>query len=257
MAYLDVKLPDGRRSIGSAFHIGDGVFVTARHVLEGNKLLEMKITEPVAIGAKEFFGDVTDEYVEAYNKSLRPVLGHDPLFKHYLEPLEVEKGPFYCGDARIDLAILKVVNVHPEAAVVRLGIHLDDWVYRYPWQLSEAIIFGYPPIPMTWEPHLVPATAAVHTFTTLRNSPHVHFILSATPRGGFSGGLALHEQGFALGVITGGLVQDDQPTELGFFAVLSVEPIHELLKEHDLIPKAQRKIWDRVGGDNTNESDAD
>src|SRR6267143_568754 len=34
LAYLDVEDQQGDRAIGSAFHVGEGVFVTARHVLE-------------------------------------------------------------------------------------------------------------------------------------------------------------------------------------------------------------------------------
>ena len=32
IAYIDVEKKDGTRGIGSCFHVGEGVFVTARHV---------------------------------------------------------------------------------------------------------------------------------------------------------------------------------------------------------------------------------
>lgn len=44
VAYVAVELPNGDQAIGSAFHVGDGVFVTARHVVEGRKILEIANT---------------------------------------------------------------------------------------------------------------------------------------------------------------------------------------------------------------------
>src|ERR1044071_1921868 len=43
MAYIAVE-SDGDESIGSAFHVGEGIFVTARHVVEGKRIKEMKVT---------------------------------------------------------------------------------------------------------------------------------------------------------------------------------------------------------------------
>lgn len=40
LAYVDVEKPNGTRGIGSAFHVGNNVFVTARHVVHGNKILK-------------------------------------------------------------------------------------------------------------------------------------------------------------------------------------------------------------------------
>jgi hypothetical protein len=239
MAYVDVELPNGDRSIGSAFHIGEGVFVTARHVLEGNKVAEIKITEPVAISTQEMIPDLPLERIEELNKTYTKKLGFIPSWKHWINPLLIEKGPFYPKDPRLDLAVFKVANIHPAAGVIILGRHWDDWIYRYPWVLSEAIIMGYPPIPLTNEPYLIAAKAEIHTYIYLRNSPSIHFILSATPRGGFSGGAALHEGDFALGVITSGLVENNAPPETGFLAVLSVESIHKLLEETNLMPECQ------------------
>jgi hypothetical protein len=38
MAYVVVVKPDGSEAIGSAFHVGEGVFVTARHIVEGRQM---------------------------------------------------------------------------------------------------------------------------------------------------------------------------------------------------------------------------
>jgi hypothetical protein len=80
----------------------------------------------------------------------------------------------------------------------------------------------------------------IHTYFVPRHSSGVHFILSGIPRGGFSGGPAFTEDGFALGVVTSSFVNGDQPVELGFFAVVSVETIVKCLEAHDLFPDVQR-----------------
>jgi trypsin-like peptidase len=248
MAYIDVEQQNGDRNIGSAFHVGGGVFVTARHVVEGNKIVEIKMTEPVGVRAAEMFPGLTKEQTDEWDYALEERMGFIPLYKYWTEALELEHGPIYASDPQVDLAIFKVKNVHHAARFAKLGVHWDDWIYRYPWQLSEAIIFGYPPIPMTTEPYLVVAKAEVHTYVLLRHSPNVHFILSAMPRGGFSGGLAIHEDGFALGVITSGLSDGGKATELGFLAVLSIEPIRVLLESCNLLPQCQREYEEKLLG---------
>ena len=41
-AFVEVEYNDGRMSVGSAFHVGEGVFVTARHVVEGLTIRRIK-----------------------------------------------------------------------------------------------------------------------------------------------------------------------------------------------------------------------
>jgi hypothetical protein len=251
MAYVDVEKPDGTRSIGSAFHIGEGVFVTARHVVEDNRIVEVKVTEPVGVGCKEFFRellgvDVTDEYIEGYEKWAEDAGCPPPLFKHYLRQLELLEGPCFPENDAFDVAAFRVRNIHPAAGVVKLGVHWDDWVYRGLWQVSDAIILGYPPIPMVNEAVLVAARAEINTFVIPRHAPAVHFILSAMPRGGFSGGVAIHENGDALGVITSSFLRDGIPEQLGFFAVLSIEAIVKCLERNQMYPEVQRRHHDEV-----------
>jgi hypothetical protein len=186
LAYVDVEKPNGDRNIGSAFHVGEGVFVTARHIVEGNKIVEVKITEPVALNTREYFQ-------------------------------EVYKGEFSDEDAR----------KHDAAC---------------------AIVLGYPPIPMVNEPRLIAAKVEIHTWVVPRHIQRVHFIVSGTPRGGFSGGVAIHESGHALGVITSSFGKDNQPEQLGFFAVLSIEGIVECLAQNKLFPEFQRKHYESLLG---------
>jgi hypothetical protein len=256
LAYVDVERPNGDRNIGSAFHVGNGVFVTARHVLDGNKILEIKITEPVAVDATEYFRgvlrvDVTDEYVQEYEAMLKNASGYTPLFKNYLRPLTLVGHPYFPEETDLDVAAFRVEQIHPNASVVKLGIHYDDWIDRNVWHLSDAIILGYPPVPMVAEPVLVAARAEVNTFVVPRHSRAVHFILSAIPRGGFSGGVAIHESGDALGVITSEFFSDATTDKVGFFAVLSIEAIVKCLENHGILPEIQKQHRDSLLGFHT------
>lgn len=240
MAYVVVVRPDGTEAIGSAFHIGEGVFVTARHVVEGLELREVRPSEPVGIPTKDFLPEAPTDYDEA----VREVIGHTPLWKHYQAPLELACEPVFHRDPRIDIAAFSVKGLHPTTSAVPLGSHLDDWIRNEDWMLSEAVVLGYPPIPYTLQPELVAVRAEVNAVVVPRDAPKVHFIISAIPRGGFSGGLVLSEYGFALGVVSRSLLRDRHSEELGFFSVLSVEPIFECLSSNRLLPEAQREGWD-------------
>ncbi len=45
MVYVAVKSADGLESIGPAFHVGEGAFVTARHVVEAKTILRIATTQ--------------------------------------------------------------------------------------------------------------------------------------------------------------------------------------------------------------------
>jgi len=245
IAYIEVITNSGDRSIGSAFHVGEGIFVTARHVVDNFKIIEIKITEPVAVGSQEYFRDilnveVTDEYICEHDRNFEEIMGHPPFFKHYIKALEIVDGPHFAEEPGLDVAVFRVRDIHASVGIVKLGTHWDDWVYRGLWHLSDAIILGYPPVPMVNEPVLVAARAEINTFIVPRHAPALHFILSATPRGGYSGGVAVHESGNALGVITSALNMNHEPEQLGFLTVLSVEAIYKCLKHNGLYPNVQK-----------------
>ena len=244
LAYVDVEAPDGRRSIGSGFHIGEGIFVTAQHVLKGRRIVQVRVTEPVGIRAAELFPDLTETLIADWDNVVEEVIGSTPLYKHWTPPLAIADGPVFHENPEVDVAVFRARDVHPAVGVVLLGAHLDDWVYRGNWHLSEALVLGYPPIPMTLQPHLVAVRAQINTYVIPRISRQVHFILSAVPRGGFSGGPALHEDGYALGLVTSSLLEVDKPVETGFMAVLSIEPILSLLSSAGMMPRCQASFQD-------------
>ncbi|MGH9864623.1 MAG: hypothetical protein ACRD4H_04340, partial [Candidatus Acidiferrales bacterium] len=61
-------------------------------------------------------------------------------------------------DANLDVAVFRVRELHPAAGVIKLGSHWDDWALRdrVQWQMSEAVVLGYPPVRSTnlcyWQP---------------------------------------------------------------------------------------------------------
>jgi hypothetical protein len=228
VAYVVTKDAAGNTAIGSAFHVGEGVFVTARHVVAEQTIEEIGLALGLHSFADALGGGPWDpemEYLLKMHCSRRL--------------LSLAAGPFYHPDEKVDIAALKCAGLHSDTPAVPLGTHLDDWIGARDFALSQAIVMGYPPIPFTREPYLVAARAEVNAVIDLSVMPHVHFILSAMPRGGFSGGMAFSEYGFLLGVLTQSLTQGSAPAELGFFAAISVEPIYVCLDEHKILPAAQ------------------
>ena len=53
LAYIAVEQPDGTPGIGSAFLVGEGVFVAARHVVDGLRIREIATTQQSYIDAKD------------------------------------------------------------------------------------------------------------------------------------------------------------------------------------------------------------
>jgi len=228
MAYIEVKLPNGDISIGSSFHVGEGVFVTARHVVENNIIISIATTEHTYVPDEH--GNVTIDYNKQKYRSESP------------KSLTIEQGPYFHPNELIDLAV--IVCEEKDIASIPLGGHLDDWIDDSQFIMTETVVMGYPPIPFANRPLLIAAKGEINAVVDKYNAPHPHFIISTMPRGGFSGGLCLIEWKFALGVIVESLVNNNKETELGFMSVLSVEPIFTCLQHYNILPEAQKDGWD-------------
>ncbi|MFL6604447.1 MAG: serine protease [Steroidobacteraceae bacterium] len=237
MAYVVVGNSDGSESIGSAFHVGEGVFVTARHVVEGKDIREVATVAHAYIRLSG----------EEAEKSLCTIVSGDEKYKAYsLYPavLAIEKGPYHHPDDGVDIAVFRVANIDTHTPAIPLGDHLDDWLGQDDFVLTEVVVLGFPPIPFAGGPHLFAARGEVNALMDLRHAKHPHFLVSAMPRGGFSGGVVLSRAGTALGVVTQSLVMDSQPEQLGYMAVLSVQPIYVCLATHRLLPQVQAEPWE-------------
>lgn len=209
VAYVEVQTPNGDIKIGSAFHVGEGIFITARHVVKDNRIVSVGIN--VA-------GNLTPQ--EGILKS----------------------GPFLHPDDNVDVAAIGLDGLSP--LPVPLGSHLDDWLNDDAFVLSRVLVLGYPPIPLSNDATLFAASGEINAVIDKYTGRHPHFIVSVIPRGGFSGGLCISEWDFALGLVTESLIGRPEANELDVMAVMSVEPIYTCLDHHDLLPESQKEGWD-------------
>lgn len=216
-----VKDDNGDPSIGSAFHVGSGSFVTARHVVEG----------------------MTDCCVEIDSFRHSRLLQETDHFRNHHRFELVALQPYFHPDSNIDVAVFSVPSLS-DLPQVPLGGHLDDWINDDQFVLNEVLILGFPPIPLADSNILVAARGQINAVVDLTVVRHVHFIVSTMARGGFSGGVVLSEWGVAMGMITSSLLTSDKPEELGYMTVLSVEPILQCLGKHGLLSPEDAKLWD-------------
>lgn len=211
---------EGDQGVGSAFHVGAGVFVTARHVVEGMASCHIEV----------------DHYrLMRLAEAAARTVGYDFPATH------IDPRPH--PDPNKDVAVFSVPALASLPAVP-LGDHLDDWITDHDFVLNEVLVLGFPPIPLSKKNVLFATRAQINAVVDLINVEHVHFIASATARGGFSGGVALSEWGFALGMVTSSLLKNGVPEELGYLTILTVEPILECLAAHGLLPVDLAVQWD-------------
>jgi V8-like Glu-specific endopeptidase len=227
IAYVAVELPNGNQSIGTAFHVGEGVFVTARHVIENRRILEIANT--------------TGHNVKDVSGNLR-LRGKAETFRHVPAARgRIVRGPLFHPDDSVDVGAVVVEGI--ECPAIPLGSHLDDLINDDSFVLAQVVIAGYPPVPTSIRPVLIVSRAEINAVVDVYTANHPRFIVSSIARGGFSGGPCLVEWDFALGVVTQSLVQGELPAESGYMAVLSVEPIYQLLAHHKVLPAGQREGW--------------
>lgn len=217
---------NGAEQIGTAFHVGDGVFVTARHVVDGRHVREVGFDDDSILHLR---GELA-----AKSETLT------------LPSIEITSGPFFHTDPKTDVACF-TLSIAPNA-YIPLGGHLDDLLAQHELVLYRTLALGYPPIPLSSRPNLFASSGEVNALVELYSgTKHPHFLISSMARGGFSGGpvlIAYNEDnadgGTALlGLVTQSLVKDHSSAESGYFAVLTVEPIYDCLEQHSLLPTFQ------------------
>lgn len=228
VAYVSVELPNGDQSIGSAFHVGNGVFITARHVVDGCKILEVANT--IKRYVPDESGNTTVHGVEGRFRVVHPSKGR------------VVREPLFHPDDSVDVAVLVVEEL--DCPAIPLGSHLDDWINDDAFSLAQVVVMGYPPVPFSKKPTLIASRAEVNAIIDKYTGGHPHFIISAMARGGFSGGPCLIESDFALGVVTESLVESDASVESGYMAVVTIEPVYVCLSHHGILPAQQAEGWD-------------
>jgi hypothetical protein len=226
VAYISVVNANGDEGIGSCFHIGDGVFITAKHVVKNCAVKEIGTT----LHQVRYFETEDTPATGMARTELTYVPQTTPSFK----------GPFFHPDENVDVAAIVVPGV--DAPVLSLGDHLDDWLGDE-YILSDVLVMGYPPVPFAPEPLLIVSKCEVNAVLDKYTGGHPHFLVSSMARGGFSGGPAITEDGIVLGVVTESLVVNNQPAELGYLSVLSVEGIYTCISHHRIVPRHIDEQW--------------
>lgn len=226
VAYVETRDTAGNVGIGTGFHVGEGVFVTARHVVENRTITEVGFDDDAIIQEllqeKKYWG------------------------KQNHGRVNIIDGPFFHDNPVVDVACFKIAP-YPKAWIP-LGGHLDDYMGQYELILYRTLVLGYPPIPLTKEPKIVASVGEVNALIELYvGSHHPHFLISTMARGGFSGSpvlVAYNEDNpnggtAVLGMVTQALTTDDKSPEQGYMAVLTVEPIYACLEKNNLLPHGQ------------------
>lgn len=206
VAFIAIVDSQGDDGIGSAFHIGDGIFVTARHVIDGVTIREIATTKSAHLSE------------EAGGKVVPP------------RRLKIIDGPYYGMDG-LDVAVFRVDLGTTPLPTITVSQHTDYSLEENDLVLSDILIVGYPPIPFTTVPSQVVTLGQINAVVRVRHSPVLHFIASAMARGGFSGGVALDQSGMALGLVTESLGKSETPVETGYMSLLSIEPAVDLAAE--------------------------
>ena len=224
VAHIETLDAEGNPDCGTCFHVGDGVFVTARHVIEHRTINNVE------------FGD------SAVKQELLQVQQYWGARSH--GDVHIVEGPSFHPEPQVDVACFRV-KPYPKAWIP-LGGHLDNYLTQYELVLYRTLLLGYPPVPLTAEPILVASVGEINALVDLYIGGHPHFIISTMARGGFSGSPVLvaynedNPEGTAvLGMVTQSLIRDEKPEEHGYMAILTVEPIFTCLELNNMLPHSQ------------------
>lgn len=219
IAYISVRVASGDQSIGTAFHIGDGIFITARHVVEANQILEIATTASSYIRTDPEILKLEIPMVSPYGPVSVPSEG------------AVLTGPLFHPDKDVDVAALILEGIEAPAIKIDDALEGSDGTELI---MDSAVVMGYPPIPHTRSPILVASRAEVTAIADV-HAGHSRLILSCLARGGLSGGPVISTSDFLIGIVTEALSTSESSYELGYLAVLPVVAITEMLAYHKLI----------------------
>jgi len=230
---ITVRTQVGDLATGTGFHIGDGYIVTARRVVEDRSI--ESIAETNSSGTNSFRNvAIKNIFYPSSSKIDLTVLETDFSLDHYLEKTTI------------------IDDGKPREKVDRipLGEHLDDWIGDE-LVLSKVVAFGYPKIPLAKEYVLFAIQGEINAVIDKRGEPHPYFIISSIASEGFFGGPVISEYDFLLGVLTESLTDGEQPLEMGFASVISIEPLLVLLYENNIRIRGNDNILYEITDDSS------
>ncbi len=206
VAFIAVETFDKMPGLGSCFHIGEGIFITARHVVERTNIIAIATTKSVRLGD------------EARGKVVPP------------RRLKLIDGPHY-GPDDLDIAIFKVDLAGNALPSISVSAHTEFDLDEHDFILRDVVIIGYPRVPMTTVPVQVATIGQINAVVRLWHSSASRFLVSTMARGGFSGGVALNQNGQALALVTESLGEAHSLAETGYTSLLSISPAVDLAAE--------------------------
>lgn len=121
VVYVEVESTTGDRSLGSAFHVGEGVFVTARHVVDGKRIVAVGSTETSYVPLVGTEAEHARTFLGTANQSVHIVRN---------EQLHVDSGPFLHKDPLVDIAVFRVASIDPRTPVLPWAITLTTGLAR-------------------------------------------------------------------------------------------------------------------------------
>lgn len=227
MVVLEARDENQDITCGTAFHIGDGLLVTARHNIQNQYALKTQDDQSISIVA-EFACSEEDRDIAVIKTDFEPKLLTD-------ESQTVEDSA-----SSEDGAPTNFVPIFDYFAYSKLAelYFLDD-----------VFVFGFPPIPKTTRAELVAVRAQVNAFVKTNHGRDGVFILSSTARGGFSGGPVIDRGRNLIGICIESLRRGESAVENGFTAAICLDPLLDILSENELYPAqndAQIKDWPRL-----------
>ena len=218
--YVEVRRPDQEISIGTAFHIGGGYCVTARHVIEGNTILR--------IGRRD----------TSLSTQFHPAGGHPVrTTRHGAHVWQVSDDRYNHPDARVDVSIIRLLG--PNAHLVQPFLQLSPTADVYSegeFLMKEVVVLGYPPVPSSSDAHLVVFRGEVSAVIENRDNQRRQFVISGMARGGFSGGpvVSVEAPNVVLGVVVESLMRNTEIEELGFIGATTITTAFEIADRHHL-----------------------
>ncbi|WP_329757770.1 trypsin-like peptidase domain-containing protein [Stenotrophomonas maltophilia] len=206
---VQVDLPDGGIGNGTAFHIGGGTFATAAHVVRGydNPTLFQGNTRQDETGWP--VTDILYHPDDADVAILVSDLWRDLSVKHTNE----ERGH------------------STPASHIEIPEMWGEWIEQS-LILTRGIFCGYPVVPRSDGAYKLAASAEIHTDINRYDTSDVHFLVSSTARGGFSGAPFISEFDMLLGIVTEALYDDDSHP---YMAVIAIESIYPILEREDVL----------------------
>lgn len=161
--YVEVIKPSGDVGIGTAFHIGDGYLLTARHVVEGNRIKSTGWNgRPLEVAISDVLLPESEDVDLALMRT-------DFALRAYPQPAP--------GQDHLRPSV-------PKSDHIEIGGHLDDWIGDE-LLLEGVIVIGYPPVPRSNAPVLVAARGEINAVIDLYSGgTHPQFVISPMARGG-------------------------------------------------------------------------